>query len=82
MSCQSPITAQIEVDWLASKPRMGNESAKIWMRMSPRKNDGIEYRMNAALVATLSPSVFRFTAWKMPSGKAIRMASSSEMPDR
>ena len=38
--------------------------------------------MNAALVATLSPSVFRFTAWKMPSGKAIRMASSSEMPDR
>src|SRR5579863_3366555 len=82
MSCQSPITDQIEVDWLASKPRIGNDSAKTWMRMSPRKNDGIEYTMNAALVATLSPSVFRFTAWKMPSGNAIRMASSREIPDR
>ena len=82
MSCQSPITTQIEVDWLASKPRMGNDRAKTWMRMSPRKNDGIEYRMNAALVATLSPTVFRRTAWKMPSGKAIRIASSSDIPDR
>ncbi len=82
MSCQSPITVQIDVDWLASKPKMGNESAKTWMRMSPRKNDGIEYRMNATLVATLSPSEFRRTAWKMPSGKAITIASSSEMPDR
>ena len=38
--------------------------------------------MNARLVATLSPSEFRFTAWKMPSGRAIRTAMSSEMPDR
>ncbi len=38
--------------------------------------------MKAALVAALSPSEFRFTAWKMPSGKAITIANSSEMPDR
>ena len=34
------------------------------------------------LVATLSPSVFRLTAWNIPSGKAIRIAMRSEMPDR
>src|SRR5579872_1341357 len=82
MECQSPITTKTLVDWLASKLKIGNEIAKSWMRMIPRKNDGIEYRMNARLVATLSPREFRFTAWKMPSGSAITMASSSDMPDR
>ena len=82
MECQSPITVQIEVDWLASKLNSGNEIAKTWMRMSPRANTGIEYRMNAALVSTVSPSEFRFAAWKMPSGKAMMMASSRLMPDR
>ncbi len=38
--------------------------------------------MNARLVATLSPREFRRIAWKMPSGRAIRIASSSDMPDR
>ena len=52
------------------------------MRISPRKNDGIEYRMNAALVATLSPMLLRLTAWKMPSGRAMITAISSEIPDR
>ena len=82
MECQSPTTTQMLVDWLASKLRIGKEIAKIWMRMIPRKNEGIEYRMNAALVRALSPSEFRFTAWKMPSGNAMRIASSSDMPDR
>ena len=70
------------MDWLASKLKMGNESANTWMRMRPRKNTGIEYRMNAMLVAMLSPSEFRLTAWYIPSGKAIRIAMRSEMPDR
>jgi len=48
--CQSPITTQTLMDWLASKLKTGNEIAKIWMRMIPRKNVGIEYRMNTALV--------------------------------
>src|SRR5580693_1934351 len=82
MACQSAITVQSEVDWLASKLNSGKDSAKTWMRMSPRANTGIEYRMNAALVNTLSPREFRLAAWKMPSGKAIRIANSSDMPDR
>jgi hypothetical protein len=60
---QSPMTAHTLVDWLASKLNTGNDSASTWMRISPRKNDGIEYRMNAALVAMLSPMLFRLTAW-------------------
>src|ERR1700683_4871598 len=79
MECQSPMTTQTLVDWLASKLKIGNESANTWMRIRPRKNDGIEYRMNARLVAALSPSEFRRTAWKMPSGRAIRMGRISEM---
>src|ERR1700686_2949225 len=82
MECQSPMTVSTELDWLAWKLKIGKVRAKTWIRISPRKNDGIEYRMNAALVATLSPMVLRLTAWKMPSGSAIRMASSSEIPDR
>src|ERR1700730_10740874 len=82
IECQSPITTHTDVDWLASKLKIGNERANTWMRISPRKNTGIEYRMNARLVATLSPSEFRRTAWKMPSGRAISTAMSSEMPDR
>src|SRR5271169_4975680 len=81
IECQSPTTTKKLVDLLASKLKMGNESANTWMRMSPRKNTGIEYRMNAMLVAMLSPSEFRLTAWNIPSGRAIRIASSSEMPD-
>ena len=38
--------------------------------------------MKARAVTMLSPSVLRLTAWKMPSGIAITIASSSEMPDR
>src|ERR1700722_7257903 len=79
---QSPITTQIDWDWLASKLKIGKESASTWMRIRPRKKDGIEYRMNAALVAMLSPMVLRLTAWKMPSGMAIATASTSEIPDR
>jgi hypothetical protein len=52
------------------------------MRISPRKNTGIEYRMKAALVATLSPRLLRLAAWKMPSGTAIRTANTSDIPDR
>src|ERR1700683_2035831 len=82
MARQSPITVQIEVDWLASKLSSGNDSAKTWMRMSPRANTGIEYKMNARLVSALSPSEFRFAAWKMPRGKAMTMASIRPMPER
>src|ERR1700733_9806692 len=82
MAFQSPATTNTIVDWLASKLKIGNESAKTWMRIRPRKNDGIEYRMNAALVAMLSPMLLRLTAWKMPSGMAIATASTSEIPDR
>jgi hypothetical protein len=70
------------VDWLASKLSSGNEIANTWMRISPRANDGIAYKTNAALVAMLSPSEFRFTAWRMPSGKAMMMATIRPMPDR
>ena len=42
MSCQSPATVSTDVDWLASNPRMGQDSAKTWMRISPRKKTGIE----------------------------------------
>ena len=42
MECQSPMTTQTLLDWLASKLKIGNESANTWMRISPRKNDGIE----------------------------------------
>ena len=31
MSCQSPITAISELDWLASKPKIWKLSAKIWI---------------------------------------------------
>ena len=82
IECQSPNTTKTLVDWLASKLKIGNESANTWMRMRPRKNTGIEYRMNAMLVAMLSPSEFRLTAWNIPSGKAIRIAMRREMPDR
>src|SRR5579862_6374160 len=82
MEYQSPTTYHTFVDWLASKLKIGSESAKTWMRIRPRKNDGIEYRMNAALVATLSPMVLRLTAWKIPSGRAMMTAMISEIPDR
>jgi hypothetical protein len=38
--------------------------------------------MKARLVATLSPTVLRLTAWKMPSGIATTTAISSDMPER
>ena len=38
--------------------------------------------MNAALVARLSPMLLRLTAWKIPSGMAMRSAISSDIPDR
>ena len=38
--------------------------------------------MNAALVATLSPMLLRLTAWKIPSGRAMTIAISSDIPDR
>ena len=79
---QSPMTYHTLVDWLASKLKIGREIANTWMRIRPRKNDGIEYRMNAALVAALSPRLLRLTAWKMPSGRAMIIAISSEIPDR
>ena len=82
MEYQSPMTTHTLVDWLASKLKIGNERANTWMRISPRKNDGIEYRMNAALVATLSPMLLRLTAWKIPSGRAMSTAISSDTPDR
>ena len=82
MEYQSPMTYQMLVDWLASKLKIGREIANTWMRIRPRKNDGIEYRMNAPLVATLSPRVLRLTAWKMPSGRAMITAISSDIPDR
>ena len=62
MEYQSPMTYHTLVDWLASKLKIGMEIANTWMRIRPRKNDGIEYRMNAALVAALSPRVLRLTA--------------------
>jgi hypothetical protein len=31
ISRQSPITVRIEVDWLASKPKMGRLIAKTWI---------------------------------------------------
>src|ERR1700689_3221477 len=82
MAFQSPATTNTFVDWLASKLKIGKESAKTWMRIRPRKNDGIEYKMNAALVAMLSPMLLRLTAWKIPRGRAIRMANTSDIPDR
>src|SRR5690242_12234030 len=82
MEFQSPMTTQMLVDWLASKLKIGSEIANTWMRISPRKNEGIEYRMNAALVARLSPMELRLTAWKMPSGRAMSTAISSEIPDK
>src|ERR1700685_2659333 len=82
MAFQWAMTTNTLVDWLASKLKTGNVSASTWMRISPRKNDGIEYRMNAALVATLSPMLLRLTAWKIPSGKAMITAISSDIPDR
>src|SRR5579862_3317928 len=82
IECQSPTTVQKLVDWVASKLKIGSEIANTWIRIRPRKNDGIEYRMNAALVATLSPMVLRLTAWKMPSGSAMITATTREMPDR
>ena len=82
MEYQSPMTTNTLLDWLASKLKTGKVSANTWMRISPRKNDGIEYRMNAALVARLSPMLLRLTAWKIPSGMAMRSAISSDIPDR
>src|SRR5580704_1371316 len=82
MEYQSPMTTHTLLDWLASKLKIGKVRANTWMRISPRKNDGIEYRMNAALVATLSPMLLRLTAWKMPSGRAMMIAISSDIPDR
>ena len=37
--------------------------------------------MKATAVRVWSATEFRFTAWKMPSGKAIRTASVNETPD-
>src|SRR5581483_3717356 len=82
MEYQSPMTTNTLVDWLASKLKTGREMASTWMRIRPRKNDGIEYRMNAPLVARLSPMLLRLTAWKMPSGMAMITANTSEIPDR
>src|ERR1700677_4504422 len=82
MAFQSPATTNTFVDWLPSQLKNGNERAKTWQRSRPRKNDGIEYRMNAALVAMLSPMLLRLTAWKIPSGRAMMMANSSDIPDR
>src|ERR1700722_12972501 len=82
IACQSPITVTTEVDWLASKLNSGNEIANTWRKISATANAGIAYKTNAALVAMLSPSEFRFTAWKTPSGKAIKMARIRPVPDR
>ena len=41
MSCQSPIIANIEFDWLASKPNKCRFSENTWMRISPRKKTGM-----------------------------------------
>jgi hypothetical protein len=38
---KSPITVSRDVDWLASKLKIGKEMAKTWMRISARKKDGM-----------------------------------------
>src|ERR1035437_8995868 len=82
MAFQSPMTTNTFVDWLPSELDIGDVRANTWRRNRPRENNGIEERMNAALVATLSPMLLRLTAWKIPSGKATSTAITSDIPDR
>jgi hypothetical protein len=72
----------MDVDWLASKLKIGIDSANTWMRIRPRKNTRIEYEMKARLIAMLSPMLLGLTAWKIPSGMAITMAKISDIPAR
>ncbi len=41
IECQSPMTVSTEVDWLASKLKIGKEMANTWMRIRARKKTGM-----------------------------------------